>query len=103
MTPTPGLWDFILNWPGVLGAGFGSMAIENEPAGMSDSRETWRQLRELTAASVLRHRLTPQTPEHAAALEIEEDLDASIWRRLSRPARRRARERPDAIRGRDAS
>jgi hypothetical protein len=51
MTLTSRRWEFILNKSGLLGARFGSMAIENEPAGISDSGETWRQLRELTAAS----------------------------------------------------
>jgi hypothetical protein len=63
MTLTSGWWEFILNKPGLLGARFGSMAIENEPAVISDRGESWRQLRELTAASVHRHRLTPLTPE----------------------------------------
>ena len=64
------------------------MAPKNEPAETSDSAETRRQIRELSAASVRRHKLTPRTPEHAAALDIEHDLESTIWRRLSMPERR---------------
>jgi hypothetical protein len=56
----------------------------NPPACRSDGDETRRLIRELAAASLRRHRLMPRTPEHAAALEVEQNLDTSIWRRLSR-------------------
>jgi hypothetical protein len=60
------------------------MTTLNPPVRRSDGDETRRLIRELAAASVRRHRLMPRTPEHEAALEVEQDLDASIWRRLSR-------------------
>jgi hypothetical protein len=73
--------------------------IENKTAVRSDGEETRHQIRELAAASVRRHRLTPRTPEHAAALAIEQDLQAAIWRRLETLPRGGTldRDRPDGV------
>lgn len=48
--------------------------MDPEPDGLK------HRLSELKAASARRHRIAPDTPEHTAALEVEEALQATIWR-----------------------
>jgi hypothetical protein len=52
--------------------------------------ETRLDIKELTDAGTLRHRMQRGTPEYVAALETEGYLAARVWRRLRSDSQRAA-------------
>jgi hypothetical protein len=55
------------------------MAAESDA---DQAHEERLQIEDLRTASARRHLLTRGTPDYEAAMEVEERLDARIWRRV---------------------
>jgi hypothetical protein len=52
------------------------------------AEKTRRQIERLRSASALRRRLTPGSPLYAVALDTEEELARSLWRKVDEEPRR---------------
>jgi hypothetical protein len=59
------------------------MGLKNDPRQGPQPDRLEHRLSELKAASARRHRIAPDSHEHAEALEAEEALQAAIWRQRS--------------------
>jgi hypothetical protein len=57
-----------------------AMAMSKAARSLADSDKLHSRLNKLKAASARRRQLPPDTPEHTAPLDFEEELRTTIWR-----------------------